>query len=205
MTADEFARLVGDHVWHITATENLPGIHAHGLLRPSSLSRMAGAPKEALILRRERLQLSFGASTARLNSQEALRSGIKSAAGFLDGHTMESWSEQLDGRVFFWSKQKGMSFESSHGELGVSKLTFDARGFFEQLAAHIDLAPINTGSAKRKPTRRGDWIYVSAMKSAEDFRCNRIRLGEAKTKDDVGEISVRRDIPAAMLARMLVE
>jgi hypothetical protein len=205
MTDDEFVALVGGSIWHITATENLAGIMAHGLKRPSTLLREARGSEELLILRRDRVQFTVNGHTARLNNQEALRAGIKSAAKFLDGHTMETWSAQLDGRIFFWSKKKGLAFEGSHGALQTTKLEIDARRFIRELAPHVDLAPINTGSAKRKPTRRGDWIYVPATKPVEEFRRNRIHMGETKTPDDVGEISVRADIPAATLKGLLVQ
>jgi hypothetical protein len=205
MTDDEFVALVGGSIWHITATENLAGIMAHGLKRPSTLLREARGSEELLILRRDRVQFTVNGRTARLNNQEALRAGIKSAAKFLDGHTMETWSAQLDGRIFFWSKKKGLAFEGSHGDLPTTKLEIDARRFIRELAPHVDLAPINTGSAKRKPTRRGDWIYVPATKSVQEFRRNRIHMGETKTPDDVGEISVRADIPAATLKGLLVQ
>ena len=94
---------------------------------------------------------------------------------------MESWSKQLDGRIFFWAKENGLTFEGSHGELSVTKLELDARRFFMELAPHIDLAPINTGSAKRKPARRFDWIYVPATKSADDFRRNRNAPGSRES------------------------
>jgi hypothetical protein len=205
MTDDEFVALVGGSIWHITATENLAGIMAHGLKRPSTLLREARGSEELLILRRDRVQFTVNGHTARLNNQEALRAGIKSAAKFLDGHTMESWSAQLDGRIFFWSKKKGLAFEGSHGDLQTTKLEIDAHRFIRELAPHVDLAPINTGSAKRKPTRRGDWIYVPATKSVEEFRRNRIHMGHTKTPDDVGEISVRAEIPAATLKGLLVQ
>ncbi len=205
MTEDEFVALVGGSVWHITATENLAGIMAHGLKRPSTLLREARGNEELLILRRDRICLVVNGYTARLNNQEALRNGMKSAATFLDGHTMESWSAQLDGRIFFWSRKKGLAFEGSHGDLQTTKLELDARRFFRELGPHVDLAPINTGSAKRKATRRGDWIYVPATKTVEEFRHNRVRIGEAKSPDDVGEISVRTDIPSATLKRLLVQ
>jgi hypothetical protein len=205
MTADEFVGLVGESLWHITATENIAGIMAQGLMRPSTLLRLARGRDDLLVLRRDRVQLAVNGHTARLNNQEALRAGTKSFASFLDGHTMESWSRQLDDRIFFWSKAKGFAFEGSHGELQTTKMEMDARRFFDALAPHIDLAPINTGSAKRRPTRRGDWIYVSATKSVEDFRRNRICLGEGKAPDDVGEISVRADISPSVLLRILVQ
>ncbi len=199
MTADEFVALVGDHISHTTLTENLPGISARGLLRPVSLAKLAKAPDGSLVLRKDRLQLKIGSNTARLNSQGALRFGIGSAASFLDGHTIESWSEQLDSRIFFWAGADGGAFEQSHEEHPVSKLVFDARKFFEKLAPHIDLAPINTGAARRKPARRGDWIYVAATDAADDFRLNRVRRGLKKSPDAVSEISVRADIAPEML------
>lgn len=204
MTADEFVALAGKHVVHVTLEENLPGIAAYGLLRPNTLAEKARAPSSALVLRDERLQLTVGNHTARLNSQGALRFGIKTAAAFLDGHTIESWSAQLDNRIFFWPEREGAAFEQSHDGHPTSKLRFDARRFFLALRPHIDLAPINTGAARRKPARRGDWIYVAAERPVDDFRLNRVKLGFKKTPDAIGEISVRADMAASLLDTLRV-
>ena len=202
MTADEFVVLVGEQISHVTLKENLPGIGAHGLLRPNTLARMSKTPYSALVLREERKLLRLAGHTARLNNQMALRFGIKSAATFLDGHTMESWSGQLDNRIFFWAGRDGAAFEQSHDDHPTWKFTFDTRRFFEKLGPHIDLAPINTGAARRKPARRGDWIYVAATRPVEDFRLNRVRLGLTKSPDKVSEISVRTDVTRGLLKQL---
>ena len=202
MTEDEFVGLIGERLLHVTLTENLPGINAYGLLRPSSLVRMAGVEHGELTLREDRMQLKLDKHTARLNNQVALRMGSNSAAAFLDGHSMESWSTQLDARIFFWPEREGAAFAESHGDHPTSTVSIDARRFFQHLAAHADLAPINTGAARRKPARRGDWIYVPATASTEEFRMNRVRRGLKKTADTVSEVSVRADIPAKLLMAM---
>jgi hypothetical protein len=203
MTADEFAGLVGETLTHVTLAENMPGVRALGLMRPMMLARLAKRKPGDLLLRDERLQLDLGKHTARLNSQFALRFGIASAATFLDGHTIESWSEQLDGRIYFWPQAGGEAFGESHGEHRTSTLVLDSRRFFERLGPAIDLAPVNTGSARRKPARRGDWIYVPATRASEDFRLNRVRMGLKKTPDTVTEVSLRADIPPDILQAIM--
>jgi hypothetical protein len=204
VTEDEFVGLVGERLLHVTLSENLSSISAHGLLRPTSLARMAGLDASALVLREDRMRLDIGKNVARLNNQMALRVGVKSAAAFLDGHSMESWSEQLDGRIFFWTERGGAAFAASHGEYATAHLQIDARLMFRKFAAHIDLAPINTGAARRKPARRGDWIYAPATGSAEDFRMNRLRRGLKTTPDTASEVLLRADIPAKTLAAIRV-
>ena len=78
-------------------------------------------------------------------------------------------------------RERSAAFEQSHDGRPVHVMTFDARRFFERLAPAIDLAPINTGAARRKPAFRGDWIYVAATRPAEDFRLNRVRRGLKKS------------------------
>jgi hypothetical protein len=200
MTEQDFISLVGPRVWHVTAAENLPGIDALGMLRPSTLAKRARCG--GLALREERLKLDLGAHTARLNNQMALRAGANSAAKFLDSHTMESWSAQLDSRIFLWPDGEGAAFDKSHGDIPVARFAIDSVKLFNLLPSSIDLAPINTGSAKRRPAPRGDWIYVAATKSSEDFRMNRVRRGLTKSPDAVKEISIRVDITPDLMRQL---
>jgi hypothetical protein len=203
MTRDEFVRLVGGKLVHATLRDNLPGIEARGLLRPVTLAALAAADPKSLVLRDKEVVLNVGSRPAHLNHQKPLRAGRKHEGEFLDGHTLESWSEQMNRRIFLWPRRKGIDFLRSLFDRGAPmSLWLDAGRVFDQVRDHLDLAPINTGDATRRPVKRGDWIYVPVSAQVEDFRLNRVRRGLATTPDTVQEVSIRADVPAEVLAEM---
>lgn len=201
MTAeDHFVRLVGERLVHVTLASNLPGIEANGLLRPETLARRTGVEPDSLALRRERAVLVAGGFTATLNHQLPLLAGRNT--DFLDWHTLLSWAKRLDRRVFLWPGHARTAFEGSLGA-DTAQIALDARAMFRAFGPLIDLAPINTGSATRRPARRGDWIYVPATEAAR-FPDNRRSLGHATANDTVAEVSLRADIPPEALTTMRV-
>jgi hypothetical protein len=203
MTRDEFVRLVGGKLVHCTLRENLPGIEARGLLRPVTLASLANVDPKSLVLREHDVVLDIRRYRAHLNHQKPLRAGRKHESEFLDGHTLDSWSEQMNRRVFLWPRRKGVGFLKSLFDRGAPmSLWLDAGRMFDRMAGHLDLAPISTGDATRRPVKRGDWIYVKVSADVEDFRQNRIRRGLATAADTVQEVSVRADIPPQFLAEM---
>jgi hypothetical protein len=203
MTRDEFIRLVGGKLVHCTLRDNLPGIEARGLLRPVTLASLAGVDPQSLVLRESDVMLNIGKRPAHLNHQKPLRAGRKHESEFLDGHTLESWSEQMNRRIFLWPRRKGVDFLKSLFDRGAPmSLWLDAGKVFDRVAEHLDLAPINTGDATRRPVKRGDWIYVPVSLGVDDFRLNRVRRGLAIAPDTVQEVSIRADVPAELLAEI---
>ncbi|MEL6413808.1 MAG: hypothetical protein AAFQ15_02575 [Pseudomonadota bacterium] len=73
-------------------------------------------------------------------------------------------------------------------------LQCDAGEIFDLYATWLDLAPINTGSAMRRPAKRGDWIYVPSSASVKAFRDNRRAKQLTKGYDSVVEVSLRCDV-----------
>lgn len=198
MTAEEFVRLVGPTLVHITPASNLAGIQTDGLLPAATLAARAGVPADDILLRADRRLLRSPAGTAQLNHQRPLRMGLNKAADFLDGHTPQSWAAQLDRRIFLWPARKGAAFAASLAQQ-TAVLTLDARRLFDALAGYIDLSPINSGNAQRRPARRGDWLYVPALSNVEAFRENRRARGLVRTRDSVTEVSLTAPLPAAIL------
>ena len=206
ITADLFAQKVGPRLLHFTLAANLPSIEQNGLLRPITLAQMCSVPIERLILRTDALPLRGNGVSARLNSQAWLVAGRRQADQFLDGHSLESWSRQLDERLFFWPDRKGAAFAKSLTDRGdFAMLEVDSRRFYEAFREQIYLSPINSGSAMRKPARRGDWIYVSAKARWDEFADNRIRRGLTASRDTVVEVSLKSDISPALLKDLRVE
>jgi hypothetical protein len=136
-----------------------------------------------------------------LNDQKPLWAGRNH--DFLDGCTLAEWSAQLDRRVFFWpGKGGGDHFASGRiatETTGIETLEVSAVGMFDAFADHLYIAPINTGAATRRPTRRGMDIYMNVARgSAGAFR-NRRGLSRS---DKVVEVSLTKDIPPDALKQL---
>jgi len=203
MTEDEFVGLVGEALVHVTPASNVPSILRAGLLRPATLARLAGRDPAELSLRRNPVVLVFPGGAAVLNHQRPLRAGR--AADFLEGVSLERWALMLDERLFFWPGTASERFLGSVEAREPSRvLHLDARGMFRAFGGVLDLAPINTGSATRKPVRRGSWIYTPALGSVQAFREARRARGLVQGRDAVAEVSLRADVPPALLASLLL-
>ncbi|PZX18551.1 hypothetical protein LX81_01185 [Palleronia aestuarii] len=199
MSREAFVALTGRRLVHRTLAANRAGIEAEGLLRAGEIARRAGTDR-SIALRAKALTFMLGERSATLNHQLPLRAGRN--ADFLDGCSIHTWAEQLDERVFLWPARGGAAFGTSLGDRGQAwEIALDAGALYDALADRIDLAPINTGNARRRPTPRGDWIYVLATE-ARRFRRNRIERGRAAKPDRLVEVSVRGDIPADLLRRI---
>lgn len=113
-----------------------------------------------------------------------------------DGLTPQEWLRMLNGRTFFWPRfERGAGFLRAGRRGGRRKLllTFDTRSLAFAHADRLDLAPINTGSAVRKPARRGQRTFTPAASVGwSEWRRLRGRL------DNVAEISVRGGVPDAL-------
>jgi hypothetical protein len=202
MTVEEFVSLVGKQLRHTTAASNLACIQEHGLRSPESLAELAGYPRDDLILRRARPTLRVGSHDVTLNDQKPLWAGRDH--DFLDGCTLAEWSAQLDRRVFFWpGKRGGQNFASgriANETDGVTTLEFSTFEMFDAFADHLHIAPINTGAATRRPTRRGMDIYMNvAQGSVREFRTRRA----LSSPDTVVEVSLTQDILPDLFERLV--
>ena len=203
MDRKEFSNLVGGTLRHVTLRTNLPGIRQNGLLRASTLIEAATELSTPPCPRSESCTFNVAGLSVTLNHQKPLLAGRKRVADFLDGHCLKSWAESLDDRLFFWPGERGVDFSSSLRDRGtVTTLECDAEAFFDLYACSLDLAPINTGSAMRSASKRGDWIYVPATASINQFRENRRARGLVKGRDSVVEVSLRCDISAANFQKL---
>lgn len=203
MTVDEFVALVGPQLVHVTADTNLPSIRERGLMRPDALAQLAGIDPRGLVLRDEAMTLSLPSGTATLNHQKPLRAGRD--ADFLDGCSLAGWSAQLDERLFFWPGFASNAFAGSVAARGATAiLRLDSRASYQAFAPFIDLAPMNTGSATRRPALRGTWIYTPATQPVAAFQDARRMRGLVARRDRVVEVSVRCDIPPEFIASAAV-
>ncbi|QUJ77788.1 hypothetical protein KDD17_07565 [Sulfitobacter albidus] len=199
MTPEAFASLCGPTLYHVTAAQNVPAIRREGLLSAADLARHAGVDPRTLVLRQTRMTLPGGAV---LNHQLPLRKGRARAAAFLDGTTIEGWAQQLDTRVYLAPRRKLDALQGSF-DVPIHTFKIDSAALFAALSDYIDLSPINSGNADRRPARRGEWIYVPATAPAATFRDNRRIRGLVTTRDSVREVSITCPVPPETLDRVL--
>ena len=205
MTRDDFISLAGESLFHVTLQSNLAGIDARGLLRPAEAARQAGFSPEDVALRSDPETIVAREGPMTLNHQRPLLAGRDQARDFLSSGSLKDWAMQLDERVFFWPRQMRKAYMDSLGDrVPLAVLEIDAGGLFDIYADHLDLAPINSGAALRRPARRGPWIYVPATATVAAFRTNRMKRELVKTRDTVAEVSLRCDIPGPQLAVLLI-
>ncbi|MFZ3580974.1 DUF7002 family protein [Loktanella sp. DJP18] len=206
MTRDDFIRLVGPSLFHVTLVSNLAGITARGLLRPAEAARQAGFAPVDVALRKEPETIVAHAGPMTLNHQRPLLAGRDQAKDFLSSGSLKDWAMQLDERIFFWPRAMRQTYLDSLGERApLHVLEIDAGGLFDIYADHLDLAPINSGAALRRPARRGPWLYVPATATVAAFRTNRIKRDLVKSRDSVAEVSLRCDISSPQLSVLLTK
>lgn len=200
MTRAEFERLTGGTLIHLTPAENASGIVTNGLLSAADLAQAAGLDPDNVLLRANPTRLTTPSGHALLTHQRPLRQG--KGKDFLEDHTLESWSNQLDRRIFFWPAKRGAAFGNSLGAT-VKALRFNAGRVYDACAPHLWLSPINSGNATRRPARRGDWLYVPATAPLDTFRDNRRKRGLVASRDQLAEVSLTRPLPATQLAGLM--
>lgn len=198
---DDFIRLVGPRVYHVTPQTNLQGIAQRGLIRPAEAARQAGFAPADVALRNDPETIMSDAGPMTLNHQKQLLAGHKKAGDFLTSGTLKDWALQLDERIFFWPRQMRRSYiQTLQARVPVVVLELDTGGLFDIYADHLDLAPFNSGAAERTPATRGKWLYVPATATTEAFHTNRMKRDLVKTRDRVAEVSLRVDISGPQLS-----
>lgn len=165
----------------------------------AALADLAGIPPHDIALRQSRVPLG---AAALLNHQKPLLMGRNKEAAFLDGHSLHSWAMQLDTRIYFAPLSKLAALK---GSFDVPTVVFriDTGRLFDDFEQYLFVSPINSGNADRRPALRGDWMYVPATASVQDFRTNRRRLGLVKGPNSVREISITRPIAPDVLRSLL--
>ena len=200
MTPDELAERI-PHLYHVTDREAWPMIERHGLLTTDGIvERFVADPAEAERLRTERrtdFVTVYAGPDGRVTINDNLPLHFRNLAPQLDdGLTPAEWLRILNGRVYFWPRfERGAGFLRAGRRGGREKLllAFDTRSLAAAHEGRLDLAPINTGSALRKPARRGRGTFMPARDVGwDEWRRLRGRL------DNVAEVSVRGGVPDAL-------
>ena len=197
MSDADFLRLAGPELWHITPAENLPAIRTLGLLRPTSMAKLAEVDPKTLRLRAEPVRLNMDGPRARLHAQHMLLAVTEK--DFLEkGVTLADWAMVLEQRIFLWPAGQGQAFRESLG-MPAATIRLKTETLFRLYGPFIDLAPISSGNVPASGDKRGDWMFVPAAQ-AHKFPTNRKDLGKSKKEDVVAEVSLRTDLSPASLS-----
>lgn len=168
MTADELAALHPE-LFHVTFAESWASIEVAGLLSPIELLRGLepdSGDKNDFMSKRRPTSLAITHpehGRVRLNDHAPLN--LSSLAGRLDdGLTPTAWARLLNERVFFWVDEgQARKFAEAGVKRGYSRelLVFRTEGLVRANIERAEIAPFNTGSATRRPARRGLSTFAS--------------------------------------------
>lgn len=172
------------------------GILRYGLLPAAEAARRAGVklpdgPRKAQLP----IELPDG---TQVNLTDNIPLNYKNLQSCLDDDlSPEEWVTMLNERVFFWPfRELGEANFQQRLNLGYESewQVYDSRALLEPVWDRAEIAPINTGYAKRKPARRGKSTF--ARLKDLDFEDWRRARGMAQL-DKIKEVTVAGSIPHA--------
>jgi hypothetical protein len=149
-------------IYHMSNASNLALIRRHGLLSTSVLLDLAGVEG----IERERLEREQRKDSCRLPNGAVIRDQFPMPPAALSrclvgGLTPQDWYAELNGRVFFWLDQDRLNRQRRACRSSPQiVLIVDSERLISRYRDQIALTPFNTGSATRKPARRGRGTFV---------------------------------------------
>ena len=160
-TRDPTRQFIPQHIFHLAEGENLNSILGQGLMSTARLLTLHGLPDE------ERTALLRSHRPTHLRLRRALiRDQVPMPPAALapaldDGMKPGDWYALVNEHVFFWPDRGRMIRHlKACGGRTQYLMTFDAASLFHDLGDHAYVSPINSGNARRKPVRRGQWTFV---------------------------------------------
>ena len=186
-------------VFHLAEEANWPSIRRSGLLSASELIKAAGIGDAA----RRRLVRTQRTAHTELPSGVQIRDQCPMPAAALErcllGMTAAEWYATINSRVFFWldperlNRQRRACMRRPQVVLAV-----DTASLVEAHASRIDVTPFNTGSARRKPARRGAATFVPVrawMRSGWESEAVALGGRPRKKSHMPAELTVKRAVP----------
>jgi hypothetical protein len=150
-----------DHVYHLAEASNWLSIQRHGLLSASNLLDLAGIPRihRKRLEWRQRLQHIELPNGVQIRDQRPMPpTGLETC---LVGMTPAEWYRLINARVFFWLDPGRLNRQRAACEPRPQVvLTVDTASLVARYSRHLEVTPINTGNARRRPARRGAATFV---------------------------------------------
>lgn len=153
-------RSLPPHLYHLAEAENWPFIQRHGLLSASALIEACGAGARGV----GRAQRTAGVT---LPSGAMLRDQVPMPPTALERclvkMTPTEWYALVNQHTFLWPDVERLQrFRNAPVQFGRPQvlLVIDTAKLLAAHAERVFLTPINVGSARRRPARRGEVSFV---------------------------------------------
>jgi hypothetical protein len=183
------------HLYHVTDPRNWDGIQKHGLLSTSrllSLFEVPAANRVAIERRRRPESVRWWDPVHReaiINDNSPLIE--KALIPYLDdGLTPADWYAKLNRRFFWVTKKRRDEFLQAKAHHGRDRmvLVLDTLSVAQQYAEQMELSPINSGSARRRPPRRGPSTFTALLR--HDYPTwQKLRVRDKATLDRIAEVT----------------
>lgn len=148
-------------LYHLADAANWASIQRYGLLSTSALLDLAGMQGSE----RERIERQHRAQQMTLTNGVIIRDQKPmppaALARCLKGMTPAEWYALLNARVFFWldTDRLNRMLNANRGRPQIV-LTLDTERLLAGYAEQVELSPINSGNARRRPAVRGLPTFV---------------------------------------------
>ena len=189
-------------IYHLAEASNLRSIEQSGLLSATRLIAASGLTEaERSCLEREQrrahTQLPSG---AQLRDQRPM--SPRQLEACLVGLMPADWYALLNARVFFWVDADRLNRQRAACESRMQVvLAIDTAGLVAAYRERVEVTPINTGNARRRPAPRGTATFVPYAKWLESGWANETQgLGTRprRRSHQPVEITVRDAVPDTM-------
>jgi hypothetical protein len=189
-------------VYHLAEASNWRSIQRHGLLSASTLFDLAGVPgadrnKLEWWQRLQHIELPNG---VQIRDQRPMPpAGLKAC---LVGMTPAEWYGLVNARVFFWLDPCRLNRQRAACDPRPQVvLTVDTAALVASYSRQLEVTPINTGHARRRPARRGTATFVpyaSWIKSGWASEATALGIRERSRSLPPAELTVVGSVPDVM-------
>jgi Family of unknown function (DUF7002) len=148
-------------VYHLAEESNLKSIEQNGLLSATRLMAASGLTEaDRRRLEREQRQAYIQLpSGAQIRDQRPMPT--RALEGCLFGLTPADWYALVNARVFFWADADRLNRQRAACESRMQVvLAIDTARLVAACRERVEVTPINTGNARRKPAPRGAATFV---------------------------------------------
>jgi hypothetical protein len=189
-------------VYHLTEEANLKSIEEKGLLSATRLMGVAGLAKAD----RRRLEREQRRAHTELPSGTQIRDQRpmppRALEGCLVGLTPADWYALVNARVFFWLDPDRLNRQRAACEPRAQVvLAVDTTRLIAVYSEQLEVTPINTGNARRKPAVRGAATFVpyaTWLKSGWASEAKALGTPLRRRSHQPVEITVRDAVPDIM-------
>ena len=188
-----------DRVYHLAEASNWLSIQRYGLLSANNLFDLAGlrGSDRKQLEWQQRLQQVELPNGVQIRDQRPMPPvGLEAC---LVGMTPGEWYGLINARVFFWLDTNRLNRQRAACEPRPQVvLTVDTAALVARYSKQLEVTPINTGNARRRPARRGPATFVpyaAWIKSGWASEAVALGIPERSRSSRPAELTVVGSIP----------